>query len=271
MGIYAIGDVHGQYEALMRLLERLNYDEAADELWFVGDIINRGPDSVRALRCVSRLKGKTKVVIGNHDFTLMVQANGLDKGRIKNTTKEILNAPDAQEMIDAVQSWPLMVQDEARQIVMAHAGVYPYWDLDTAIEMNAQYCRQMRQKDNERREFLQTVYRNGNGEWKKNGKNSVKQCFAVNAFARMRFLKTNAALDFDGKMPPEEAPKALVPWYELHAARQAFRVVFGHWAALGLRLHEKYACIDGGAAWSGELIAFDLAQWRVAATVAIAK
>lgn len=271
MGLYAIGDVHGQYDALMRLLEALNYDEAADELWFVGDIINRGPDSVGALRCVTTLRGKTEVVIGNHDFTLMVQADGLDKGRIKTTTKEILKAPDAQEMIEAMRCWPLMVEDAARNIVMAHAGIYPYWNLSTARELNAEYRRQMRQSDEARKTFLQQVYRNGGGKWKAQMKDAAKNCFAVNAFARMRFLNADGELDFEGKMAPEAAPKGLHPWYEAHIRRQNFRIVFGHWAALGLRVHEKFACIDGGAAWSGELIAFDLERWQVAARAAIAK
>lgn len=271
MSIYAIGDVHGQREALLRLLEQLNYDEAADELWFVGDIINRGPDSAGALRLVTSLKGKVKVVMGNHDFTLLVQAADLDKGRIKKTTKEILSAPDAQEMIAKMQTWGLMEEDAERGIVMTHAGVYPYWDLATAREMDAQYRQQMQQTSDKRREFLREVYRNGSGKWKEKAKMEVKQCFAVNAFARMRFLNTDGSLDYDAKIPPEEAAKNLMPWYDIHAQRQNYRIVFGHWAALGLRVHEKYACIDGGAAWGGELIAFDLADWQVAAKVATAK
>lgn len=270
MAIYAIGDVHGQYEALMRLLENLNYDEAKDELWFVGDIINRGPDSVKALRFVTSLQDKIKIVIGNHDFTLMVQANGLDKGRIKKTTKEILDEPDAQEMISAMHSWPLMVENSALNVVMAHAGVYPYWDLATARELNTQYCEQMKKED-VRKAFLQAVYRNGNGKWKPDAQENEKLCFAVNAFARMRFLTSSAKLDFDAKIAPENAGKGLQAWYQEHIKRQNYRIVFGHWAALGLREHEKYACIDAGAAWGGELIAFELNEWKVAAREKIKK
>lgn len=268
MADYVIGDVHGQYDALMRLLDKVDYNENRDKLWFVGDLVNRGPKSLKALRFVTGLGGKANVVVGNHDYSLMVQALNTPKIKIKKTTAEILAAPDGEELVMAIRRWPLMVEDENRNVVMVHAGLYPHWSLACARAQNAAYCAMMQGEKSIADARIIETFDDGSGCWEADGDAAEQMRFTVNAFARMRFLEKNGRLNFDAKVPPRSAPRSLTPWYKLHPADGA-KVIFGHWAALGLTIKPRWACIDGGAAWGGELIAFNIDNWKVAAKAAV--
>lgn len=264
---YVIGDVHGQYDALMRLLDKVAYDENRDILWFVGDLVNRGPDSLGVLRFVVNLGDKAKVVVGNHDFSLMVQALRSPKIRIKKSSEQILAAPDGEALVMAMRQWPLMIEDAWRGVIMAHAGLYPYWSLEQARAQNEVYCAAMRADDEMVASFLLSTYDDGSGYWRETDDALAQMRFTINAFARMRFLERDGRLNFSAKVPPRSAPKNLLPWYKAH--HDTVKVVFGHWAALGLMVKPHYACIDGGAAWGGELIAFDIDNWKVAEKVSV--
>ncbi|MBR1375030.1 MAG: symmetrical bis(5'-nucleosyl)-tetraphosphatase [Cardiobacteriaceae bacterium] len=273
MTAYAIGDVHAHLDQLLQLLDAIKYDRNQDELWFVGDFINRGEQSLETLRFVMELGSSAKTVIGNHDFSLMVQGFGLDKGRVKKTVAQILKEKDAGKIVDWLCQMPLAVEDERRKIMMTHAGVYPFWSRKELNELNCQYQNAMQGKKSDKKDFLQAVYRNGKGIWKKDGKFLEKMCFTVNACTRMRYLNPDHSLDFDAKMPPAERNPKLACWFDKFAEKmdkdwQDWKIVFGHWAALGIYIKPQYACIDGGAAWGGKLVAFDLDHWQIAAEIA---
>lgn len=267
MADYVIGDVHGQYDALMRLLDKVDYNENRDILWFVGDLVNRGPNSLEVLRFVVNLGERAKIVIGNHDFSLMVQAYCAPEIKIKKTSEQILSAPDGEELIGAMRQWPLMIEDVWRQTVMVHAGLYPYWTLERARAQNIAYCQIIQHNDTDIKKFLHSTFANGAGYWEEQGDKLEQLRFTINAFARMRFLEKDGRLNFSAKVPPKSAPKTLIPWYKAHKGQ--VKVVFGHWAALGLMIKPTWACLDGGAAWGGELVAFNIDNWKVAAKISV--
>lgn len=270
MANYIIGDVHGQFEALTVLLDMLNYDENKDELWFVGDLVNRGPQSLEVLRFVVDLqqRGLAKVVLGNHDFSLMVQALHVPEVKIKKSSSEILDAPDAQTLLTAIRCWPLMVEDVERKLIMSHAGVYPFWSLEKLREQHSLYIERMQGESKVVDAFLRAVYHDGTGKWSSQNSDIEQMRFTVNSFVRMRFLTKKGALDFDCKMSPNEAPKKLIPWYS-YLRNDGYRYVFGHWAACGLHINENWACIDSGAAWGGRLTALNADTWKVSGTTRI--
>ncbi len=267
MATYVIGDVHGQYDALLRLLKKIRYREDRDELWFVGDLVNRGPKSLEVLRYVCARAENCKVVLGNHDFSLLVEAVGDPAVGRKKTTAAILAAPDGAALVGAMHGWPMMVVDRRRRVIMAHAGLYPGWTLATTEALAREVTAAMTGENAER--FLLDVYRDEPSCWSQNLRGMARRRFAVNAFTRMRYLTRQGCLALAAKMSPEAAPKHLIPWYE-RCGEIPFRCVFGHWAALGVRVEKHWACLDGGAAWNGALIAFDLDHWAVAASVPVA-
>lgn len=266
MAIYAIGDVHGQYDALRRLLDKIAYG-GGDELWFVGDLVNRGPDSLNVLRLVTGL-ADAKVVLGNHDLALLVQAQRFKGGKLKGAALDILAADDGEELVDRLRHYPMLHVDKTLKVAMVHAGVYPGWTMKTAKRLNREVSAALAGK--KYREFLKALYGNEPSRWSENLSGMNARRFAVNAFCRMRFVRKDGALDLEAKMAPDEAPNGLKPWFdcELH---NKYRWIFGHWASCGLMVKRRVACIDGGSAWGGELLAFDVGRWAVAARVAVEK
>lgn len=264
MAIYAIGDVHGQYTALLRLLEKIGYGEG-DELWFVGDLVNRGPDSLNVLRLVTRLKN-ARVVLGNHDLSLLVQAQHFKGNKIKPAMAEILAADDGEELVDRLRFYPLLHVDKTRKIAMSHAGMYPLWTMKTARRLEREVSKALAGK--KYREFLKNLYGDEPARWAEDLSGMEAKRFAVNVFCRMRFLHHDGALDLKAKMAPHDSGGELLPWFDYPPHNQ-YRWIFGHWASCGLMVRERVACIDGGSAWGGELVAFDVLRWAVAGKVAV--
>lgn len=262
MAIYAIGDVHGQYEALMRLLEGIGYGDD-DELWFVGDLVNRGPDSLSVLRFVTALEN-ARVVLGNHDFSLLVQAERFKGNKLKDAAVQVLAADDAPELLRRLRQYPLIHVDKSRKVAMVHAGVHPLWTMKTAKRLNRAVCKALQGRKS--RDFLRDLYGDEPAQWSEDLSGMAAKRFAVNVCCRMRFLREDGALDLDAKMAPHDAPPGLKPWFQF-AAHNQYRWIFGHWASCGLMVRERVACIDGGSIWGGELVAFDVDTWRVAGRV----
>ena len=266
MAIYAIGDVHGQYAALMRLLEKIGYGDG-DELWFVGDLVNRGPDSLRVLRLVQGLK-KARVVLGNHDLSLLVQAQQFKGNKIKPAMAAILAADDGEELVNNLRFYPMLHVDKEHKVAMSHAGMYPAWTMKMAKRLNREVSKALAGK--KYREFLKNLYGNEPACWAENLAGMEEKRFAVNVFCRMRFLDRSGNMDFAAKMAPYEAAGDLLPWFDM-PMHNKYRWIFGHWASCGLMVRQRVACIDGGSAWGGELVAFDVARWAVAGKVNVAR
>lgn len=262
MAILAVGDVHGHFEALLRLLDKAGYGDG-DELWFVGDLVNRGPDSAGVLRFVHGLAHK-RVVLGNHDFSFLVQAQRFPGNRMQPAALELLREDDGEELIDGLRQFPLLHVDARLQTVMSHAGLFPQWSLEQGQAASDAVSAQLRGSGY--RDFLREIFGDWPNYWSPDWQGMDFWRFAVNAFCRMRYLNADGSLNLTAKDQPEKTD-GLQPWFSVTQTCD-WRQLFGHWASLGLRTEGKIVCLDGGYAWGGQLAAYDVENHRLAATVA---
>jgi bis(5'-nucleosyl)-tetraphosphatase (symmetrical) len=258
MAVFAIGDIQGCHTDLERLLDRINFDPAEDRLWFAGDIVNRGPGSLEALRLVRRLGDKAVAVLGNHDMHLLAVAHGGQRapGR-RDTLAQILDAPDAGDLLDWLRRRPFFHDDPDLGYCLVHAGLPPQWSTGEAAARSAELEAVLQGPD--WRDFLAAMYGNQPDLWDPDLSGHDRLRFIVNSFTRMRFVTPEGRLDFRHKGPPGSQPAGLVPWYEAPGRRSAgHHVLFGHWSTLGeVRGHNVYP-LDTGCVWGGSLTAFRL-------------
>lgn len=246
MAIFIIGDVHGHYYPLMKLLEKIHYSDG-DELWFVGDLVNRGKDSAKVLEFVKNLKLK-QVVLGNHDFSILTQSYSSEPN---GTAKEILHQKNGEELIDSLRYYPLIVAHHDLKMVMTHAGIYPKWSLEEALSYGEEISLQLQGDDF--KEFLKNIFGDEPSHWSADLRGINRWRFIVNAFCRMRYLNADVSLDFAEKNSPEKS--ALKPWFEFNQTVD-YQQYFGHWASLGDYVYKNIRCLDGGYAWGGKLMAW---------------
>lgn len=254
MALFAIGDVQGCRQRLEVLLATLSFAPARDRLWFVGDLVNRGPDSVGVLRLVERLGGA--VVLGNHDLHLLAVAAGARPLKASDTFTDVLEAGDREGLLDWLARQPLMLRDDDSGWAMVHAGLPPAWDVETASRLAREVEATLRSRHGDR-EFLAQMYGDDPGRWEENLTGMERIRFIINAFTRIRFCDANGALDFSHTGPPGSQPANLHPWFELWPHR-SHRLVFGHWAALGAGDHGNAVSTDSGCVWGGRLTAVRL-------------
>jgi bis(5'-nucleosyl)-tetraphosphatase (symmetrical) len=256
MAIYAVGDLQGCLDPLQRLLERLAFDPAHDRLWLVGDLVNRGPQSLEALRFVRDLGAAAITVLGNHDLHLLAVAIAGGKTKGKDTLTPILTAPDRDELIDWLRRQPLFHHDPAVGAILVHAGIPPDWDIPTAAACARQVEAVLASE--EVKDFLTEMYGDHPDRWDAGLMGLQRLRYTVNALTRMRYLTTDGRLEFKYKCAPEQAPKWLTPWYAVPRAPLGATVVFGHWSTLGrIRLPGAIA-LDTGCLWGGHLTAVRL-------------
>jgi bis(5'-nucleosyl)-tetraphosphatase (symmetrical) len=257
MAIYAIGDVQGCYESLQRLLEKLRFDTSQDQVWFAGDLINRGPYSLKVLRLVKSLEENAVVVLGNHDLTLLAIAAGCILPRRKDTVHDILQAPDREALLEWLRHRPLMHYDANLNFVLAHAGIAPQWDLEQAIACAAEVEDTLRGSGY--RHFLREMYGNEPRRWHDDLQGMARLRFIVNAFTRMRYCCMDGALNFHHKGPLGSQPAHLAPWFQVPLRRNCtVNIVFGHWAALGYFRDRGIFAIDSGCVWGARLTAIQV-------------
>lgn len=260
MAVYAIGDLQGCLDEFKRLLDRLCFDPAVDRLWLVGDLVNRGPQSLQTLRFVRSLGKSAVSVLGNHDLHLLATwAGGYDGPRPKDTIASVLRAEDAPELLAWLRRLPLLHYDEVLQTTMVHAGVPPQWDLEKARAIAAQVEMILRGEQADC--FLRQVYGNEPDFWSEQLTGMQRLRFAVNGFTRMRYCTPAGRLEFDSKGPPGSQPEGLIPWFQLPSRRsRGQRIVFGHWSSLG-KIEwstEQVFGIDTGCVWGNSLTALRL-------------
>ena len=250
MATYAIGDVQGCYDQLMRLLERAGYDERRDVVWFVGDLVNRGPQSLATLRFVKGLGRRQVTVLGNHDLALLVVAAGIKKAHRGDTFGDILAAPDRDELLAWLRQQKLMHAEGAW--AMVHAGLFPQWSIAQALACAAEVEGAL--KGPGYVEFLKEMYGNEPLDWRDDLAGYDRLRIIVNAMTRMRLVAPDGSLELGHRVGPATAPPGYVPWYD-HPARasRGTTVVFGHWAALGLLLRDDVVCLDSGCVWGRSL------------------
>ncbi|EKD54135.1 MAG: hypothetical protein ACD_60C00120G0005 [uncultured bacterium] len=249
MTTYAIGDVQGCFTALEKLLQEIQFDPKKDTLWFTGDLVNRGPESLETLRFIKNLGKKQHTVLGNHDLHLLALSHHAHQGWHDDTLAPILKAPDRDELLDWLLHQPLIYHDEKLDYVMVHAGLAPDWDLLTAKKL-AKEVEDLLQSS-KRNEFFQHMYGNEPNHWQETLKGWDRIRCIVNYFTRARFCEPDGSLELTTKETISPEKTSLIPWFNIPNRKTAdIKIIFGHWAALGGITHtENVFALDTGCVW----------------------
>ena len=257
MAIYAIGDVQGCYDELSRLLVAIAFDEHSDQLWFVGDLVNRGPKSLETLRFIKSLGNSAVTVLGNHDMHLLAAACSVPSTNTKAALKEVLAAPDRDELINWLRHRPLFHYDE--QFCMVHAGIPPQWDFNQTKKMAQAVEKTLRGKDYKR--LLKAMYGDKPNIWSPTLSGNSQLRFIINCFTRMRYCDAEGRLDFNFNGPPGSQPDKLMPWFAVPNRKSLnMKIIFGHWSSLGYYEGQNCYAIDTGCLWGGQLTALRLGE-----------
>jgi bis(5'-nucleosyl)-tetraphosphatase (symmetrical) len=263
MATYAIGDIQGCFDALRQLLDRIGFSAGRDRLWFVGDLVNRGPQSLEVLRFVRGLGAAAVTVLGNHDLHLVMQAEGFGKANREDTLAPVLAAPDRDELMAWLRRQPLFHVEG--DYAMVHAGLLPAWDVAQAMALSDEVDAALNRPDY--REFLANMWGSEPVAWRDDLAGWDRLRVVVNAMTRMRFCTPVGAMEFrapGAKGPPERGPAGCVPWFQAPGRRSAdHALICGHWSALGLRIEDRLLALDSGCLWGGSLTAVRLEDRRV--------
>ncbi len=260
MSTYAIGDIQGCFEALNKLLGKIQFDPAQDRLWLVGDLVNRGPDSVDVLRWAMALGDRVVTVLGNHDLHLLGVAEGHVPPHRGDTLDEILAAPDRDELLDWLRRQRLIYAEGDWMLV--HAGLLPQWTVAQAVQLGQEVEAALR-ADNYR-DFLRHMYGNQPAQWADSLSGIDRLRVITNAMTRLRVCSAAGVMDFNYKGAPEGRPQGTWPWYAVPGrGSEGANIVFGHWSALGLNVGSRHVALDTGCLWGGKLSALRLEDRRV--------
>jgi bis(5'-nucleosyl)-tetraphosphatase (symmetrical) len=259
MATYAIGDVQGCYPELQRLLEKLRFDTAQDQLWFCGDLVNRGGQSLETLRLIHGLRELSVVTLGNHDLSLLAiaQRKPEAQARVNPELREVLFAHDAPVLFEWMRSQKLLHHDEKLNWTMIHAGLAPVWTLRQAQRAAQEVERELSSPRHPR--LLRNLFGNRPAVWSNRLQGMDRHRATINTFTRMRYCDVNGRIDFDGKGVPGTQKPGLYPWFEVPGMRRRdTRIVCGHWSALDRFAGFGVHAIDTGCVWGGKLTALRL-------------
>ena len=261
MAVYAVGDVQGCVVALEEMLETLRFEPGRDRLWLTGDLVNRGSRSLETLRLIKQLGTSAVTVLGNHDLHLLAVAAGVRRHRRDDTLRPILRAPDCDELLHWLRHQPLVHWDKGGEsgakTLMVHAGVYPGWRRKT-VAGHAAEIEALLRGENCRR-FLKQMYGRSPSRWSPDLDKWQRARFITNALTRIRYCNHRGSLNFTHKGPLGSQPRRWMPWFE-HPDRKCrkWRIVFGHWSALGFVQRDNIFGLDSGCVWGGALTAVRL-------------
>jgi bis(5'-nucleosyl)-tetraphosphatase (symmetrical) len=258
MTIYAIGDIQGCYQELMRLLDQVAFDPHHDVLWSVGDLVNRGPDSLSVLRFFKNLGDHAVVVLGNHDLHLLALAAGSIKHSKQHTLHAILQAPDRHELLDWLRQCPLLYYDEATALTLVHAGLSPHWTHDQAQACAAELESVLRRSDYGK--VLKHLYGNEPSTWRDQLQGIERWRYITNALTRMRYCDQHGRLLLKEKrLPTAIDDPTIVPWFRLPWRRnREYAIIFGHWSTLGYQHEHHIWALDSGCLWGGCLTLLEI-------------
>lgn len=252
MATYAIGDLQGCYDSLLGLLDKLNFDETKDTLWFAGDLVNRGSDSLATLRFVKNLGDSAITVLGNHDLHLLAIAHGVKTTRSPDLQR-ILDAEDRNELLHWLSSRSLLHYDQNLNYTITHAGIYPAWSLDQAKTYATELENELKNNLNE---FLNNMYGNKPDRWDDSLTGFNRLRFICNCFTRMRFCHEDGTLDFSSNGAPGTIPQGALPWFDITERKSKNdNILFGHWSTLGNINKKNVFALDTGCVWGGKLTA----------------
>ena len=259
MAIYAIGDVQGCHPELQRLLERLRFDPASDRLWFCGDLVNRGNQSLEVLRLVYGLREHCVVALGNHDLSLLAIAEREPEARARTNQdlRRVLEAEDGPILIEWLRGQSLLHHDAGLGFTLVHAGLAPSWTLNQAQHIGHEVEGALRGPGHHA--LLQRMFGNRPARWSSRLHGHDRLRAAINIFTRMRYCDAHGRIDFDAKGPPGSQRAGLYPWFEVPGMKtRDTRIVCGHWSALGRFSGLGIYAIDTGCVWGGKLTALRL-------------
>lgn len=247
---YVIGDVQGCSDALERLLVQIPTDA---DVWFCGDLINRGPDNLGVLRQVRDLGARARVVLGNHDIHLLGVAAGVrEPGRL-DTIADILHSDERMQWLDWLRQFPLAHYEHG--VLMVHAGVLPQWSLAQILKYSDEAQRFLT-ADNYTA-HLKTLFGCSPNFWKNSLKGADRVRAIINAFTRIRVCDAQGVMDFQFKGQLPDVPDGLLPWFRVPSRKTiAQPIIYGHWSALGLHYENNTVCLDTGCVWGLELTAY---------------
>jgi bis(5'-nucleosyl)-tetraphosphatase (symmetrical) len=257
MALYAIGDVQGCDAELEALLKAIRFSIDRDQAWFVGDLVNRGPASLKVLRRVRAMGDAATITLGNHDLHLLAVAHGCASLRSGDTLTDLLAAPDRDILLDWLLGRPLLHEDSMRNLCLLHAGLPPQWDMTAARSCAREFERALQ---NDPETLFNQMYGDTPDRWKDDLTGAERLRFIVNCFTRLRYVDAGGRLALHAKDAPRKARhESLIPWFEaVNAGWRGTRIVFGHWSTLGFFSNPDVIGLDTGCVWGGSLTALQL-------------
>lgn len=254
MAVYAIGDIQGCFAPLQALLDRIDFDPARDRLWFTGDLVNRGPDSLATLRFVKSLGDAAVTVLGNHDLHLLAIAYGHGREKRLDTLHDVLTAPDRDALLAWLRARPLLHHDADLGYTLVHAGLLPAWDLALARQLAAEVEAVLGGPDPAA--LFAHMYGDRPDRWDPALAGWDRLRLVINGFTRLRYCTADGQVDPRPKGAPGSQPPGLLPWFDVPGRRSAdLRVVFGHWSSLGVLARDDVFGLDTGCVWGQSLTA----------------
>ena len=254
MATFAIGDVQGCYYSLQDLIKKIPFDSTKDELWFVGDIVNRGKFSLETLSWCFENRNNIKIVLGNHDLHFLAIFFNQRRHNKKDTLNSLLESREINQLVEWVLTWPLIFISEKE--ILVHAGIHPCWSFDEADKNSKDTCLLM-QSDPEH--FFKVMYGNTPDTWSGEMSRDEKMRFSVNALTRMRCLNKDQSLDFKYNGSLNNLPAHLKPWFSFKSIfKRDKRIISGHWSAIELHKHPYGSSIDSACIWGKKLTALCL-------------
>lgn len=260
MATYAIGDIQGCFEALQRMLALIEFEPTQDRLWFVGDLVNRGPDSLAALRFIKDLGDGAVTVLGNHDLHLLTVAAGFARLHRGDTLSEILEAPDREDLLHWLRTRKLMHAEDGW--AMVHAGLLPQWSVEQALALAQEVECALAGPDY--LGLLSTMYGNQPEEWRDDLAGMDRLRVIINAMTRLRLCSRSGRMEFRHKSAPRSLPEGYFPWYAIPGRQSAGHpIIFGHWSTLGLHASKDVVALDSGCLWGNALSAMRLHDRKI--------
>jgi len=258
MSTYLLGDIQGCYRSLERLLEVIHFDPARDRIWSCGDLVNRGGSSLEVLRLLKGFGPAVSVTLGNHDLHLLANYHRHPEGKSGNREFDaIFKAPDCVPLMDWLHGHPLATWSEEHRILRVHAGVIPQWDVQATLSAANEVSAVL--QSGQRGEFFKRMYSNKPRLWREDRKGWKRLRLITNILTRMRFCDELGRGIYSASGPPGSQPEGYRPWYKhKHRKTRDVTMVFGHWAALGLRVRKRFIALDSGCVWGGQLSAVRL-------------
>ena len=252
MRTFAVGDIQGCLPPLLKLLDHVNFDPASDELWCVGDLVNRGPDSLGTLEFLHSIRKSCKIVLGNHDLHLLAMASGQKSVKKDNDLELIIKSKNADTLFKWLRKQPLLHWDKERKLAMSHAGIPPMWNLKKAKALSEEVEIVLQSKHH--KTFFKHMYGNTPELWDDDLVGVERLRTITNYFTRMRFLGPNGELDLNNKQATSDDNQYVKPWFSYPHQLKKTKLLFGHWAALNGVFHlPNVIGLDTGCVWGGPL------------------